>query len=94
MELSCYCTLAHQDSFDVRWIKNGTVADSLISPLANTLIDDYSSSLQALGGIFVKTMSIDEIDDDNMNMKASKISCTTAIPHNLGLVLQAQQYQQ
>jgi len=78
MELLYYYALAHQDSFDVRWIKNGTVADSLISPLANTLIDDYSSSLQVLGGSFVKTISVDDIDDDNMNMKASKILYTTA----------------
>ena len=37
MELLYYYALAHQDSFDVRWIKNGTVADSLIAPLATKL---------------------------------------------------------
>merc|ERR1712232_1140564 len=66
-ELLYYYALAHQDSFDVRWIKNGTVADSLISPLASTLMDDYASTLQVLGGSFVKTISID-------NGKASKVS--------------------
>jgi hypothetical protein len=33
MELLYYYALAHQDSFDVRWMKNGTVSDSLIRPL-------------------------------------------------------------
>jgi hypothetical protein len=28
MELLYYYALAHQDSFDVRWIKDGTVSDS------------------------------------------------------------------
>ena len=38
MELLYYYALAHQDSFDVRWIKNGTVSDSLIRPLAERLM--------------------------------------------------------
>ena len=42
MELLYYYALAHQDSFDVRWIKNGTVSDSLIAPLATKLQDRYN----------------------------------------------------
>ena len=41
MELLYYYALAHVDSFDVRWIRNGTVSDSLIAPLANYLMDTY-----------------------------------------------------
>lgn len=48
MELLYYYALAHTDSFDVRWIKNGTVSDSLIAPLATKLQNDYS--LKVLGG--------------------------------------------
>jgi len=32
MELLYYYALAHVDSFDVRWVKNGTVSSSLIAP--------------------------------------------------------------
>jgi len=46
MELLYYYALAHVDSFDVRWIRNGTVSDSLIAPLANQLIDDYGLTVK------------------------------------------------
>lgn len=80
MELLYYYALAHQDSFDVRWIKNGTVADSLISPLSTTLMNDYKDTLQVKGGSFVKTISVDEINDSDSKMKASKVSYTTRNP--------------
>merc|ERR1711939_59707 len=48
MELLYYYALAHQDSFDVRWIKNGTVSDSLIAPLAEKLQEDFN--FLVLGG--------------------------------------------
>jgi uncharacterized protein with NAD-binding domain and iron-sulfur cluster len=57
MELLYYYALAHQDSFDVRWIKNGTVSDSLIAPLATKLQEDYG--LQVKGGSFVSKISND-----------------------------------
>jgi uncharacterized protein with NAD-binding domain and iron-sulfur cluster len=43
-----YYALAHQDSFDVRWIKKGTVSDSLIAPLADKLQGEQG--LKVLGG--------------------------------------------
>lgn len=77
MELLYYYALAHQDSFDVRWIRNGTVADSLIAPLAHNLMDQYSS-LQVLPGSFVKTVSLEE--DDRSRKKASKLTYTKRNP--------------
>ena len=56
MELLYYYALAHTDSFDVRWIKNGTVADSLIRPLADCLEDD-PFNLNILGGCRVGKIS-------------------------------------
>mmetsp|Transcript_57379 Transcript_57379/g.140032 ORF Transcript_57379/g.140032 Transcript_57379/m.140032 type:complete len:684 (-) Transcript_57379:1703-3754(-) len=56
MELLYYYALAHQDSFDVRWIKNGTVSDSLIAPMAEYLQDEYD--LQVKGGAFVNKISL------------------------------------
>jgi uncharacterized protein with NAD-binding domain and iron-sulfur cluster len=56
MELLYYYALAHVDSFDVRWIKNGTVSDSLIAPLASKLQSDHH--LQVLGGCRVGQVSL------------------------------------
>lgn len=61
MELLYYYALAHQDSFDVRWIKNGTVADSLILPLANELQEKYD--LNVIGGSRVGEISLENSDD-------------------------------
>lgn len=58
MELLYYYALAHIDSFDVRWIKNGTVSDSLIAPLATYLEDNYN--VEVLGGGRVGRISLDE----------------------------------
>uniref|UniRef100_A0A7S4AGI9 Amine oxidase domain-containing protein n=1 Tax=Pseudo-nitzschia australis TaxID=44445 RepID=A0A7S4AGI9_9STRA len=58
MELLYYYALAHQDSFDVRWIKNGTVSDSLILPLATHLQENYD--LEVKGGSFVSKISYDD----------------------------------
>mmetsp|Transcript_43754 Transcript_43754/g.137382 ORF Transcript_43754/g.137382 Transcript_43754/m.137382 type:complete len:490 (-) Transcript_43754:371-1840(-) len=59
MELLYYYALAHQDSFDVRWIKRGTVATSLIKPLAESLLE--SGNLEVLGGCRVQEVVVDEI---------------------------------
>lgn len=56
MELLYYYALAHQDSFDVRWIKNGTVSDSLIAPLAEKLQEE--NSLKVLGGARVSKITV------------------------------------
>jgi hypothetical protein len=56
MELLYYYALAHQDSFDVRWIKNGTVSDSLIAPMAERLQSDYD--LSVMGGARVGKISL------------------------------------
>jgi hypothetical protein len=58
MELLYYYALAHQDSFDVRWIRRGTVADSLVAPLAEKLLakdEDGTPDFDftVLGGCFV-----------------------------------------
>lgn len=71
MELLYYYALAHQDSFDVRWIKNGTVSDSLILPLATHLQEEYD--LKVKGGSFVSKISY----DDSAATKKSSIEYKT-----------------
>jgi len=73
MELLYYYALAHQDSFDVRWIKNGTVADSLILPLSEKL--QRVNGLKVKGGCRVGEISIDESHEDGSNAKrATKVT--------------------
>jgi len=74
MELLYYYALAHQDSFDVRWIRNGTVSDSLILPLARRLMDEENKSpLKVFGGCRVKEVSVVEKGEDGLCV-ASKVS--------------------
>jgi len=72
MELLYYYALAHQDSFDVRWIKNGTVSDSLIQPMAERLVKDEEVGLQVLGGCRVKDISLKKREDGKSH--ASKLT--------------------
>lgn len=71
MELLYYYALAHQDSFDVRWIKNGTVSDSLIAPLASMLDNEYG--LNVLGGCRVNEIVVEKSDDGD-KLQATKLS--------------------
>jgi uncharacterized protein with NAD-binding domain and iron-sulfur cluster len=78
MELLYYYALAHQDSFDVRWIRNGTVSDSLVAPLANKLQEDYN--LNVLGGCRVGKITLDELAHDShsdSNKKQYKVGSIT-----------------
>jgi len=56
MELLYYYALAHQDSFDVRWIKKGTVATSIIAPMARWLEEEYC--LEVKGGCRVTKVNL------------------------------------
>ena len=46
MELLYYYALAHQDSFDVRWIQAGSIAEQLIAPLADRLVAQCQLTVQ------------------------------------------------
>ena len=61
MELLYYYALAHQDSFDVRWIKKRSVSECLIAPLAERLME--KKGLKVLGGCRVKEISLTQEND-------------------------------
>jgi uncharacterized protein with NAD-binding domain and iron-sulfur cluster len=48
MELLYYYALAHQDSFDVRWIRSRSIGEQLLAPLSQRLGREHQ--LQVLGG--------------------------------------------
>ena len=54
MELLYYYALAHQDSFDVRWINAGSIAKQLFEPLSKKLISDHQ--LRVLGGTLATSL--------------------------------------
>ena len=56
MELLYYYALAHQDSFDVRWIRSKSIAEQLIAPLSQRLSAQYQ--LEVLGGTLATRLNI------------------------------------
>ena len=75
MELLYYYALAHQDSFDVRWIKNGTVADSLILPLATMLQEEHD--LTVLGACRVGEISLKKSSTGSSSSKKLEVQSVT-----------------
>ena len=58
MELLYYYALAHQDSFDVRWIKSKSIAEHLLAPLSQRLIARHG--LRVLGGTLATRLNVSE----------------------------------
>ena len=56
MELLYYYALAHQDSFDVRWIGSKTIAEQLIAPLSVRLQAQHQ--LEVLGGTLATRLNV------------------------------------
>ncbi len=56
MELLYYYALAHQDSFDVRWIKSKTIAEQLLAPLSERLRNQHH--LEVLGGTLASRLNV------------------------------------
>ena len=54
MELLYYYALAHQDSFDVRWINSESIAKKLFEPLSQRLIAEHD--LRVLGGTLATSL--------------------------------------
>eukprot|EP00667_Euglena_gracilis_P004364 EG_transcript_4386 len=58
LELLYFYALAHQDSFDVRWLKAKSVSETLISPLATAVAK--SGDLVVKGGVRVEQVLLSE----------------------------------
>ena len=56
MELLYYYALAHQDSFDVRWIRSRSIAEQLIAPLSERLRERHQ--LTVLGGTLATRLNV------------------------------------
>jgi len=60
MELLYFYALAHQDSFDVRWVKKKSIQETMINPLARHLQEEYSLDIKS--GCAVKELQMSETD--------------------------------
>ena len=47
MELLYFYALAHQTSFDVRWVKKQSIQETMINPLASHLMESYALNVKA-----------------------------------------------
>ncbi|KAG5186618.1 oxidase [Tribonema minus] len=56
MELLYYYALAHQTSFDVRWIKKSSIAEAIIAPLAARL--QTTTDINVMGGTFAESVAL------------------------------------
>ena len=56
MELLYYYSFAHQDSFDVRWIRANSVGEALMAPLARKLMESHG--LRVLGGTLAMGLNL------------------------------------
>lgn len=68
MELLYFYALAHQTSFDVRWLKKGTVNDALMKPLLNLLADEYD--MEVRGNTFVESLTITDGEISGVKCRA------------------------
>ena len=67
MELLYYYALAHQDSFDVRWMRSGSIAEQLIAPLAERLLD--SGLLTVLAGTLATRLNLDHSSEATQSVE-------------------------
>jgi uncharacterized protein with NAD-binding domain and iron-sulfur cluster len=65
MELLYYYALAHQDSFDVRWIKSKSIAEMIVAPMAEKLQKEHD--LDVRGGCFVKSLNFKNGDKSRVD---------------------------
>jgi len=73
MELLYFYALAHQDSFDVRWVKKQSIQETMINPLAQHLVDEFD--LQVKAGCAVKEV---ELSEDGVRVTGLKYIDTAA----------------
>ena len=74
LELLYYYALAHQDSFDVRWIKRKSISEMLLAPLAEKLTKEHE--LDVCGGCYVKSL--------NFKGGADRVNSVTYFDKKLG----------
>ena len=79
MELLYYYALAHQDSFDVRWIRSASIAEQLIAPLAERLLN--SGLLTVLAGTLATRLNLDHSSEaiQSVEVRSQVTGCSSVV---------------
>ena len=86
MDLLYFYALAHQNSFDARWIKKGSITESIVKPLAERLQRDHDLSILdntrvtqiGMNGAYVK--SVDYTQSGNVEGKLDDVdACVLSV---------------
>ena len=78
MELLYFYALAHQTSFDVKWMKRKSISELIIGPLAASLQEKFPGKLEVVGGSRVTKLSIDESQDARGEVSVKSVEYQTS----------------
>ena len=70
MELLYYYALAHQDSFDVRWINSKSIAEHLFEPLSRQLMSRHQ--MHVLGGTLATRLNL---SSETTSIRSVEVQC-------------------
>ena len=88
MELLYYYALAHQDSFDVRWIKSKSIAEQLLAPLSQRLRNQHH--LDVLGGTLASRLNVSPDGTSVISVETHSLSTgRSAVIHDVDAVVLA-----
>ena len=88
MELLYYYALAHQDSFDVRWIKSKSIAEQLLAPLSQRLRNQHH--LDVLGGTLASRLNVSPDGTSVISVETHSLSTgRSAVIHGVDAVVLA-----
>ena len=88
MELLYYYALAHQDSFDVRWIKSKSIAEQLLAPLSQRLRNQHH--LDVLGGTLASRLNVSPDGTSVTSVETNSLATgRSAVIHDVDAVVLA-----
>ena len=88
MELLYYYALAHQDSFDVRWIKSKSIAEQLLAPLSQRLRNQHH--LDVLGGTLASRLNVSPDGTSVISVETHSLATgRSAVIHDVDAVVLA-----
>ncbi len=88
MELLYFYALAHQTSFDVKWMRKKSIAECVIRPLADRLQNEFPDRLTIVGSSRVTRVNVDERGGKVTSLEYSSIDGSEGAVEGLdGVVL-------
>ena len=85
MELLYYYALAHQDSFDVKWIKQKSIPELIVNPVLTKLVNEYN--LTVVSNAKVNKLNLRDNNIDSIEYVDTKSGNTVKIDEVVGCCL-------